>query len=250
MVAKRAKRLVLFDIDETIMRSDGAGRRAVTTALHVLLGVPAEAVKVVMSGKTDPQIMHEILTNAGYPEEEQEKRVEELIERYLIALESEIASGDRYKLHLGASELIAALHEREDVELGLLTGNVERGARMKLSKFDLNRYFPIGAYGSDSRDRLKLPAIAHKRAQDHYGQPFELDEIVIIGDAENDILCAKGYGVVSLAVNTGRTSKAELEALSPDHLFATLEDTETILAAIFEDHSKRRGWVTQLETKQ
>jgi len=232
------KRLVLFDIDETITYSDGAGRRAVSFALSKLLSVPPEATHISMSGKTDPQIMHEILENSGFPVEGREEKFKEWVEIYLRALESEIDKPNTYNLHEGAKEIIERLHDHEDAYLGLLTGNIERGARLKLGVFDLNSYFPIGAFGSDNHDRMELPAIAHARAEEHYGQEFTADQVVIIGDAENDIKCAKGYGAVSLAVNTGKTTREQLESLNPDFLFPSLSNMDEILTAIFADRVK------------
>jgi phosphoglycolate phosphatase len=227
------KRLVLFDIDETLIYSDGAGRRAVSGAIAKLFKVPPEAAQVSMSGKTDPQILHEILTNAGMSEAEYQERVPEFTEVYLQALERELESANTYKLHMGVCELINELDRHEHALLGLLTGNIERGARLKLQRFDLNKYFPVGAYGSDAMDRMALPEIAKQRGEKHYGQSFEPGQLVIIGDAENDIRCAKGFGAKSLAVNTGRTTREQLAALSPDYLFSSLVDTQAILAAIF-----------------
>jgi phosphoglycolate phosphatase len=227
------KRLVLFDIDETLIYSDGAGRRAVSGAIAQLFNVPPEAARVSMSGKTDPQILHEILTNAGMSEAEYEARVPEFTEVYLQALAHELETASTYKLHQGVTELIDELERHEHALLGLLTGNIERGARLKLARFDLNKHFPIGAFGSDAMDRNALPAIAKLRGEKHYGQSFEPDQLVIIGDAENDIRCAKGFGAKSLAVNSGRTTREQLMALSPDYLFSSLADTEAILTAIF-----------------
>jgi phosphoglycolate phosphatase len=227
------KRLVLFDIDETLIYSDGAGRRAVSGAISKLFNVPPEAAQVSMSGKTDPQILHEILTNAGMSEAEYQARVPEFTEVYLQALELELKNAATYKLHAGVMELINELNGHEHALLGLLTGNIERGARLKLERFDLNKYFPMGAFGSDAMDRNDLPEIAKQRGEKHYGQSFEPSQLVVIGDAENDIRCAKGFGAKSVAVNTGRTTREQLLALSPDFLFPSLVDTNAILNAIF-----------------
>jgi phosphoglycolate phosphatase len=227
-------RLVLFDIDETLTHSDGVGRRAVSGALAKLFNIPPEAAKVFMSGKTDPQILEEIMTNAGMSQSEYEKRLPEFTEIYLKALERELESAtSTFHLHEGVIELINDLNRHEHAFLGLLTGNIERGARLKMEKFGLNPYFPIGAFGSDAKDRMKLPEIAKQRAEKQYGQRFEPGQLVIIGDAENDILCAKGFGAKSLAINTGVTTREQLMALSPDFLFASLVDTKAILDAIF-----------------
>ena len=148
-------------------------------------------------------------------------------------LDKEIRETKHYIVHDGVEEVLAALSTMENAFLGLLTGNVERGARMKLERFKLNHHFPLGAYGSDSASRLDLPHVAKLRADKHFKTTFEPREIVVIGDSIFDVLCAKHYGAVSLAVNSGRTTKEELEAHSPDHLFATLADTESVIKAIF-----------------
>lgn len=227
------KRLILFDIDETMISSDGAGRRAIGRVLAERFNVPAEAANIPMSGKTDPQILTEILAVAGWNDADIEKRMGELLDIYLSILEDEIAASRYYIIHPGVVDLLNNLHTRTDTYLGLLTGNVERGARMKLSRFELNHFFPMGAYGSDSANRMDLPAIAAKRAHKHFNIEFVPAEIVIIGDAINDVLCAKGYGAKSIAVNTGRTSWEDLERHEPDYLFKNLGDTNMIVQAIF-----------------
>lgn len=227
------KRLILFDIDETMISSDGAGRRAIGRVLAERFNVPKEAANIPMSGKTDPQILTEILAVAGWSDSDIEKRMGELLDIYLSILEDEIAASRYYIIHPGVVELLNDLHARQDTYLGLLTGNVERGARMKLSRFELNHFFPMGAYGSDSANRMDLPAIAARRAHKHFNIEFVPAEIVIIGDAINDVLCAKGYGAKSIAVNTGRTSWEDLERHQPDYLFKNLGDTNIVVQAIF-----------------
>jgi phosphoglycolate phosphatase len=228
------KRLVLFDIDETMISSDGAGRRAIT---RVLLAhhddIPEAALQINMSGKTDPQILSEILALANKAHLSTEQLMETFIEPYLKILAEEIKASAYYIVHEGILELLERLKEQEGAYLGLLTGNVETGARMKLERFDLNKYFPIGAYGSDSASRLDLPAVATKRAAEHFGQKFEPEQVVIIGDSVNDILCAQHFGAKCIAVNTGKTAWNELESLQPEHLFKTLSATEAVVTAIF-----------------
>ncbi len=216
-----------------MISSDGAGRRAIGRVLAERFNVPAEAANIPMSGKTDPQILTEILAVAGWNDADIEKRMGELLDIYLSILEDEIAASRYYIIHPGVVDLLNNLHTRTDTYLGLLTGNVERGARMKLSRFELNHFFPMGAYGSDSANRMDLPAIAAKRAHKHFNIEFVPAEIVIIGDAINDVLCAKGYGAKSIAVNTGRTSWEDLERHEPDYLFKNLGDTNMIVQAIF-----------------
>ncbi|MBX9695243.1 MAG: HAD hydrolase-like protein, partial [Cyanobacteria bacterium] len=138
----------------------------------------------------------------------------------------------RYIIHSGVVEILDRLHDHPDTYLGLLTGNIEEGARIKLNRFGLNHYFPFGAYGSDSADRMKLPDIAKRKAFDHYKIQFRPDQIVIVGDSIYDVMCAKGYGARCIAVNTGVTPRSALEQYDPEHLFANLENTEEVLEAI------------------
>jgi phosphoglycolate phosphatase-like HAD superfamily hydrolase len=226
------RKLVLFDIDETLIYSDGTGRRAIGKALMDTFGVKPEAIKVSMSGKTDQQILCEIMGACGYSREQYEERLEELYDLYLSILKQEILRADPYKIHDGVYDLLDELSSRTDISLGLLTGNIERGARLKLDKFGLNKYFPIGAYGSDAFDRLALPAVARHRGEAYYKTKFEPSQIVIIGDSIYDVLCAQKYGAVSIAVHTGKTQRRELEALSPDFLFPSLKDVHAVLKAI------------------
>lgn len=185
-----------------------------------------------MSGKTDPQICYELLTSLGYTKEEVDSKLPLAFKVYVELLEMEIEKAGRYGLHLGVVELIRELEAHPECYLGLLTGNIEEGARLKLTPFDLNSFFVFGAFGSDSADRMDLPLFAHKRANEIFGKVFERDEIVIIGDAVNDVLCAKGYGVKSVITATGKTQKETLAALNPDYLFDSLADTKLVYDAI------------------
>lgn len=227
-------KLVLFDIDETILHSDGVGRRAMQSALSTVLGRPIDASGHNMSGKTDPQICFELLRTFGYEDLFIEQQLPVVFSKYLGLLEHEIAQAAGYKLHRGVDELIRLLSNDSRCRLALLTGNIETGARLKLQPFDLNKHFKTGAFGSDAADRLKLPEIAHRRAASEFTDvSFQREDIVVIGDAVNDVLCAKAYGVTSLVTCTGRTPKHELEPLSPDYMFDSLEDTTAVCQAIF-----------------
>lgn len=226
-------RLVLFDIDETMISSDGAGSRAIGRALCDTFGIDTSNITISMSGKTDPQILSEIFKIANVVEAEMEHLKEEMFKVYLNLLKEEIGNASYYIVHDGVYELLDALEGHDRGYLGLLTGNIEQGARMKLERFNLNKYFPLGAYGSDSANRMELPAIATTRANAHYNLRFSPHEVVIIGDSIYDVLCAKGYGAKSIAVNTGKTSRADLEEQKPDFLFDSLADTNALLNAIF-----------------
>ncbi len=226
------QRLVLFDIDETMISSDGAGRRAIQRVLHQLYAVEAHHTNIVMSGKTDPQILHEILTSSKMSADEIPQAIEKALDLYLDQLEEEILSAKSYIVHAGVYELIEAIANHSEMYLGLLTGNVERGARMKLEQFGLNKHFSVGAYGSDSANRLELPAIASQRAEEQFKIRFHPEDLVIIGDSVNDVYCAKGFGAKCIAVNTGKTSWDELEATQPQYLFKSLAKTKEVIEAI------------------
>lgn len=226
------RRLILFDIDETMVASDGAGRRAIELAISKVFNVEADSSGLSMSGKTDPQICHEILSALGYTPEEINERLSELFQVYVEILAGEIKKAREFRLHAGVSDLLAVLEQSPWAYLGLLTGNIEPGARLKLAPFSLNKFFKVGAFGCDSHNRLDLPEVAHRRASEYFEQDFSPSEMVIIGDAVNDILCARGYGVPCIAVATGKTPKNVLSDLSPEFLFDTLGDTNAVLTAI------------------
>ncbi|MBX9671156.1 MAG: HAD hydrolase-like protein [Candidatus Obscuribacterales bacterium] len=226
-------RLVLFDIDETMISSNGAGRRAIGRMLSKTFGIDPREIKVSMSGKTDPQILAEIFKAADLDESQMTGKQEEMFEFYLSVLQEEVNKANRYIMHDGVVALLECLLTKEKCYLGLLTGNIERGARIKLERFGLNKYFPLGAYGSDSHDRMHLPAIATDRATEHYQVNFAPSQVVIIGDSIYDVMCAKGYGAKSIAVNTGSTSLSDLEEQKPDFLFTSLANTDEVVEAIF-----------------
>lgn len=233
MSAAAAKRLVLFDIDETMIYSDGVGRRAMEAALNHVFERKIDASGHPMSGKTDPQICYELLLGLGYSKEFIDEKLPLAFKIYVEFLETEINKASGFRLHNGVAELLEVLEAREDCHLGLLTGNIEPGARLKLKPFQLNSYFVFGAFGCDSADRLDLPLFAHKRASEVFGKEFKKEEIVIIGDAVNDILCARGYGIKCIITATGRTPKSTLAELKPDYLFDSLEHTDQVVKAIF-----------------
>jgi phosphoglycolate phosphatase len=226
------KRLVLFDIDETMIYSDGVGRRAMEAALKQVFGNSIDASACSMSGKTDPQICYELVSKAGWTRSDISEHLPFTFKIYVELLEKEIERAGRFGVHHGVVELLEELVARPECHLGLLTGNIEAGARLKLKPLDLNSYFVFGAFGSDSADRMDLPLFAHRRAEEFFGKDFDRNEIVIIGDAVNDVLCARGYGVRCIITATGKTPKQTLADLNPDYLFDSLADTQMVLEAI------------------
>jgi phosphoglycolate phosphatase-like HAD superfamily hydrolase len=224
------RKLVLFDIDGTLLLSRGAGRRALVAAMADFLEAPAVAAELVrFDGKTDPQIVAEMLAAAGQPRPEDPARIAVVLDRYLALLEAELARPDHATdVMPGVPELLAAVERDSDAVLGLLTGNVMAGARLKLrsAAIDPGR-FVVGAYGSDHPERTRLPAIAAARAEQHFGRAPHGAEIVIIGDTPADVTCGAALGVRAIGVATGSYSTAELASAGA---YAVFEDLSLVAA--------------------
>jgi phosphoglycolate phosphatase len=227
-------RLVLFDIDGTILLSAGAGRRAITAALAQEVGDPAAFQRVRFDGKTDPQIVRELLESAGHAPPHSEERVQAVCTRYVALLEEElVGSGRRIRLLPGFPAILDRLEAIEGVVLGLLTGNLARGAALKLRAAGLApERFRVGAFGSDSGHRPDLPPIAAQRAAPLFGRIPSGEDVVIIGDTPADIACGSGIGARAVAVATGSYRVAELAACSPHAVFRDLGDVDAAIAAI------------------
>lgn len=224
-------RLLLFDIDGTLLRDDGAAREAYAIALKEVFDFVRGLKSYDFSGRTDPQITHMVLSDAGFSEKEIEEGMPRLWPRYLEELEKR-AVPERVMLMPGVVELLDSLTSRSDTVIGLLTGNIEPGARIKLGARKLNHYFPFGAFGSDSSNRVELPPVAIGRAKELYGHEFFGRDVVIIGDSVWDVRCAAPYGATTIAVTTGVTNREVLEAERPDFLFETIEPRDEVIAAI------------------
>lgn len=225
-------RLILFDIDGTLLTAGGAPRRAFRRALIDHFGTNGDEARTDFSGKTDPQIVYEIMRRAGFDDERIDARMAGLFEHYLEGLERELPQDASHRLHPGAAEIVEVLAADPRVLLGLVTGNVERGAKLKLERFDLWRHFPVGAFGSDDPDRDRLPQIALDRARRLTGHPLTGADAVVIGDSPADIRCARVVGAMAVAVASGSPGRAELAAAGPDLLLDSLEESPELLAAI------------------
>lgn len=226
------RRLVLFDIDGTLLTAAGAGRKAYERAMEAVYGPVGSLANHPFGGKTDPQIAHEVLGPLGYTSERIEAGLEEMLGLYLGHLGAAMPTHPGVRLMPGVEPLLARLQQEPGVTLGLLTGNVAAGAKLKLDHFGLFHHFKFGAFGSDSGIRKELPAIAVARAEALVGHKHAGKEIVIIGDTEHDIACGRALGVKAIAVATGPYDAAYLAAHEPDHLFADLSPTEDVLTAI------------------
>jgi phosphoglycolate phosphatase len=219
-------KFVLFDIDGTLVSLDGAGSRSLNRAMEEILQVTDGFRGIDFAGKTDLQIIREGLGTLGLTE--QDDLLHSLLDRYLVHLRAEVSTG-RGQVKKGVRELLSALQELDGVYLGLLTGNAEVGARLKLEPFGLNRFFPVGAFGSDSEDRNLLLPIAVQRLQGLESVSLSHDRCVVIGDTPKDVECAHVHGASAIAVATGTYPLNELEKTDAELVIANLSDTEKIV---------------------
>lgn len=231
-------RLILFDIDGTILLTDGAGRRAIHRAMLEEIGTAGPIDSYRFDGKTDPQIVRELLAHAGHPDSGSAERVQAVCDRYVGLLEAELSQpAQQTRVMAGVVELLAALTayeaERRAV-VGLLTGNIERGAALKLQSAGIApARFALGAYGSDAAHRPDLPDIARRRAEALTGTRVAGDDVVIIGDTPDDVACARPIAARTVAVATGFFDTDALRAAGATHVFADLADTQAVLDALF-----------------
>lgn len=225
------RKLVLFDIDGTLITDGGAARDAFAAALTDVYGFRGQLRGYDFSGRTDPQIAHMVLRDAGFSEKEIDGHAIKLWERYVAALASNVDG--RVRELPGVRALLDALRNDERVTLGLLTGNIELGARLKLGPPSLNDYFPFGAFGSDSPRREELPPIAIERAAAISGRRFAGRDVVIIGDSIWDIRCGVPHAATTIAIASGKTSADKLRAENPNHFFHSAENLDGLLRAIF-----------------
>ena len=229
-------KLVLFDIDGTILLSSGAGRRAIVAAIAAELGDQTALRRIRFDGKTDPEIVAELLETADQPQQSTPARIASICRRYVELLAHELAQASTRTIVMpGILELLDRLERQEGVLLGLLTGNVEQGAALKLraAGIDPNR-FRVGAYGSDAARRPELPPIAARRASRFFGRQPSGSEVVIIGDTPADIACGECIEARAVAVATGGFSLEALEACRPYAAFEDLGDTERVLRLILQ----------------
>jgi len=214
------KLLILYDIDGTLVSTGGAGTRSMNYAFHKLFGIEDAFRHIPMAGKTDFQIMREGLKAHGLPY--RDGNVKKMINGYIEFLQTEINNPQKH-LMPGIIESLELFQEM-GMPLGLLTGNLEQGAAIKLGAFGINDYFLAGAFGSDDEDRDKLLPVAIKKFAGK-GYIFDAADCIVIGDTPRDVQCAKVHGARCIAVATGPYSKAELLTTDADIVLDSLEQT-------------------------
>ena len=229
-------KLVLFDIDGTILLTDGAGRRAIQRALREVFG-SAGPEHHRFDGKTDPQIVREMMRIDGHADAHIDERMPRLLDRYVEYLNEELAANPAaVRVMPGIYELLETLEAREDIVLGLLTGNLAGGARAKLCAAGIEPHrFLVGAYGSDHELRGELPAVAQRRARVECGVDIPGRDVVVIGDTPADVACGRSIGARAIGVATGHYSVDDLRQHGAAAVFPNLSDTPAVVQAIFDE---------------
>ena len=223
------RRLLLFDIDGTLITSGGAGEQALKDAMSARFGVVEDLQGVSLAGSTDANIAVQLLRRHGLDPEPE--NIAALLDEYLTHLPSRMTERNGF-LMPGIISLLEELHTKPEAVLGLLTGNVERGAKIKLTHYGVWHFFEFGAYADDHHDRNELGKFAQASALAKHGEEFPPERIYVIGDTPRDIECGRAIGAQTVAIATGQYSVDELSVYKPDHLFEDFSDTAAVVQVL------------------
>lgn len=217
--------ICLFDIDGTLIHTQGAGKAALFAALRTAFDIAEPADRVEIHGRTDRGITRDLFQHHGI--DDSPEHWERFREAYLEHL-PEMLSRRRGVILPGIVPLLEQLRDREDIAVGLLTGNTRRGATVKLRHFGLDRYFAFGGFGDDHIDRADVAREALAVVTERFGGDVDLNRIWVIGDTPGDVRCGRAIGAKVIAVATGDTSAEELKATKPDHLAEDFSDVDAL----------------------
>src|SRR2546421_315499 len=226
-----AKRLLLFDIDGTLVNTGGAGVGSLKKTVRNRFRTGDDLRDIEIAGKTDRAIIRDILHK--YRVDPTEENITSFAREYIDGLPF-CLSRTRGRVLPGIRQLLERLKPQPHIVLALLTGNLQQGARLKLQHYGLWDFFEFGAFADDHHDRNELGAFARERAQRKHGHDFDAADIDVIGDTNYDIACGNAFGARTIAVATGSWSRERLQACSPDFLFDDLADTDEVI--------KKLGW--------
>jgi phosphoglycolate phosphatase len=232
LIAKsEIRKVLLFDLDWTLIYTGGAGVRALDHAFESLFGVPQAMKTVTPDGKTDPAICREMI-RVLLKREPRDGEIEKLCRGYLDRLAIEVPDGPGYRVLPGIPKLLEALSGLPGILMGLGTGNLEEGAQIKLARADLMKYFRFGGYGSDSEDRPTVLRTAVQRGEKLAKKKFSPKDIVVIGDNIRDVQAGKAISAVTVAVASGPMPYEDLSASKPDHLFHDFSDLQAVMKVL------------------
>lgn len=209
-------KLFLFDVDQTLISTGGAGLRALNRACQKLLSIENAVDGISPHGKTDPAIIREILIARAGSDSNIESHLQAILESYLTFLREEVHLSEMYRVLPGILGVLQEISTRANAILGLATGNIELGARVKLERGDLNRYFKFGGFGSDSESRPALVRIAAEQGGKACGRPIEPKDVFVIGDTPRDIEAGRAAGFTTVGVATGSYSVNQLRVCGAD----------------------------------
>ncbi|MFL6521652.1 MAG: HAD family hydrolase [Chthoniobacterales bacterium] len=219
------RRLILWDIDMTLVNTGAAGQHALVRATIERFGGDGDLTGVEIAGRTDVAIAHQILRKYGTPVTTE--NVDSFLARYVALLPEELPRRNGRVLP-GIRQLLKELAQQPDKILGLLTGNLKRGAQLKLGHYDLWHFFPFGAFADDHHDRNALGPCAVDRAAAHAGFQFPPRQVDVVGDTGHDIACGKAFGARTIAVATGSWSRQRLAECQPDFLFDDFANVDEV----------------------
>jgi phosphoglycolate phosphatase len=224
-----SKRLLLWDIDGTLIQSGHAGVHALIEIVRERFGTHDDLSDIEIAGKTDRAIVRDILRKYQQPDDDES--IAAFADRYLAGLREELPRRAGMVLP-GIRQLLTRLNSEPRIVVALLTGNLRRGARLKLEHYGLWHLFEFGAFADDHHDRNQLGAFARERAREKHGHDFDSADIDVIGDTGHDIACGKAFGARTIAVATGGWSRESLAARNPDYLFDDFSEVERVSALL------------------
>ena len=217
--AKLPRKLLLWDIDGTILHTGKAGETALGRAMEKLYGIDRGLQGLEIAGRTDKWIVEQLLARDGKPNGPAE--VAHFLDVYVELLAEELPRRNG-GLHPGVLGILEEAHKRPELVQALLTGNIEKGARLKLTRYGVNHFFEFGAFADDSAMRNELGPHAKRRAKEHHGEEFPPERIFVIGDTPHDIACARAIGAKAIAVATGAFTEKQLKDCGADAVFTDL----------------------------
>ena len=225
------EKLILFDIDGTLLYTGGAGKIAFEKAFEDFFQIPGCWGSVSSSGKSDHDLFREITKKAlGYlPEDD---IINKLLDRYVEYFPQALKDSWNFRLMPAIPQTLEVLEQTPNIYLALETGNLEATSWLKLKHAKLEKYFQVGGFGSDCVERSEFMEVAITRAKEHHGIDFARKNIFVIGDAPQDTLAAKTCGLTAIAVASGKISSQELAKHNPDYLLDDLSNTEELLRII------------------